>query len=70
MSMGKQSDIRPSDIVGFIANRCNIDRKMIGRIEIEDNQSRVDLAESVAKSVVSQLGQTKFKRQSVSFSLA
>jgi ATP-dependent RNA helicase DeaD len=70
MSMGKQDDIRPSDIVGFIANRCNIDRKMIGRIEIEDRQSRVDINESIAKTVVSQLGQTKFKRQPVSFTLA
>ncbi len=70
MSMGRQNDIRPSDIVGFIANRCNIDRKMIGRIDIEDNHSRVDLAESVARTVVSQLGQTNFKRLPVSFSLA
>ncbi len=69
MSMGKRDHIGPADIVGFIANRCNIDRKMIGRIDIDENCSRIDLSESVARNVVKQLGQTKFKRQSVSFSI-
>jgi ATP-dependent RNA helicase DeaD len=69
MSLGRQDKISPADIVGFIASRCNIDRKMIGRIDIDEKSSRIDLSDRVARDVVKQLGQTKFKRQPVSFSI-
>lgn len=65
MNFGRDHGITPSDIVGLITNRCNINRKLIGRIDISQEFSHIDLAEDVAHSVVNQLSNAKFKRRDV-----
>lgn len=69
MNLGRDNDVSPSDVVGFIANRCNINRKLIGRINIGAKSTHVDISTDVSNNIIKQLGDSKFKRQDVTFKL-
>ncbi len=66
MNMGRDDGVTPADIVGLIINRCQLSKRMIGRIDISQKLSHIDLAEEVAGEVIHQLANAKFKRRSIS----
>ena len=43
VEVGHAHNVKPSNLVGAIANEAGIDSKFIGRIEIYDDHSTVDL---------------------------
>ncbi|HHO59401.1 MAG TPA: DEAD/DEAH box helicase, partial [Thiotrichales bacterium] len=51
IEVGHNHDVRPGNIVGAIANEVGIDSKYIGRINILDDHSLVDLPEGMPKEM-------------------
>lgn len=62
---GRESGIRPSDIVGAIANEAHISSRAIGAIEIFDRFTLVEVDSNVAGSVISALKGTTIKGRNV-----
>lgn len=58
IEVGKVHDVQPGNIVGAIANEAGLDSKLIGRIEIQDNYSLVDLPEGMPKEIYKDLKNT------------
>jgi ATP-dependent RNA helicase DeaD len=56
--VGKVHDVRPSNIVGAIANEAGISSEHIGRINIYDDSSTVDLPEGMPKKTLRLLKNT------------
>lgn len=55
IEVGHDHDVQPGNIVGAIANEAGLDSKNIGRIDIHDNYSLVDLPEGMPKEVYTDL---------------
>jgi ATP-dependent RNA helicase DeaD len=55
LEVGHNHGVQPGNIVGAIANEAGIDSAHIGRIEIFDAYSTVDLPEGMPKEVYNQL---------------
>jgi ATP-dependent RNA helicase DeaD len=51
IEVGHNHDVQPGNIVGAIANEAGFDSKFIGRINIYDDYSLVDLPEGMPKEV-------------------
>jgi len=58
IEIGHDHDVQPGNIVGAIANEAGLDSKNIGRIDIHDNYSLVDLPEGMPKEVYTDLKKT------------
>ena len=58
IEVGHDHDVQPGNIVGAIANEAGLDSKNIGRIDIHDDYSLVDLPEGMPKEVYSDLRKT------------
>ena len=52
IEVGHQHQVKPGNIVGAIANEAEIDSKYIGRIDIHDDYSTVDLPEGMPKELL------------------
>ena len=55
IEVGHDDDVKPGNIVGAIANEAGIDAQYIGRINIFDDHSLVDLPEGMPKEIFSTL---------------
>ncbi|MDH3343417.1 MAG: helicase-related protein, partial [Gammaproteobacteria bacterium] len=55
IEVGHNHDVMPGNIVGAIANEANIESKFIGRINIHDDYSLVDLPEGMPKEMLNDL---------------
>ncbi len=55
IEVGHAHGVKPGNIVGAIANEANIDSKHIGRIEIYDDYSVLDLPESMSTELLDHL---------------
>ena len=55
IEVGHQHGVKPGNIVGAIANEAGIDSKNIGRIEIYDDYSVLDLPDTMPKELLDQL---------------
>jgi len=55
IEVGHDHGVKPGNIVGAIANEANIDSKKIGRIEIYDGFSVLDLPSDLSKDVMQHL---------------
>ncbi len=55
IEVGKQDSVTPSNIVGAIANEAGLEAKYIGRIEIFDDYSTLDLPDGMPKELLQQL---------------
>ena len=53
--MGHQHGVKPGNIVGAIANEAEIESEYIGRIEIFDDYSTVQLPEGMPKEIFKHL---------------
>ena len=55
VSVGGKDNARPADLVGAIVNEAGVDREKIGRVEIRDTHSLVELETAVADDVATKL---------------
>jgi ATP-dependent RNA helicase DeaD len=55
IEVGHNHDVKPGNIVGAIANEVGIESTYIGRINIHDNYSLVDLPEGMSKDMFNNL---------------
>ena len=55
IEVGHDHDVMPGNIVGAIANEANIESKFIGRINIHDEYSLVDLPSGMPKEMLNEL---------------
>lgn len=62
---GRDTGIRPGDLVGAIANEAKINSNVIGAIQIEERFSLVDVPEPMVKGIVEVLGRTRIKGRRV-----
>lgn len=62
---GRDTGIRPGDLVGAIANEAKINSNVIGAIQIEERFSLVDVPEPLVKGIVEVLGRARIKGRKV-----
>lgn len=55
LEVGHRHGVQPGNIVGAIANEAGIDSRDIGRIQIHDDYSTVDLPTGMPKDMLSHL---------------
>ncbi|MDL1899786.1 DEAD/DEAH box helicase [Anaerolineae bacterium CFX9] len=70
ISIGREDNVRPGDIVGAIANEADIPGRSIGAIEIYDRFSLVDVPSNHAERVIRALGNSRIRNQKVSVQIA
>ena len=58
IEVGHDHEVQPGNIVGAIANEAGLDSKNIGRIDIHDDYSFIDLPEGMPKEVFTDLKKT------------
>ena len=55
IEVGHDHGVKPGNIVGAIANEAEIDSEYIGRIDIQDDHSFIDLPEGMPKELFKHL---------------
>ena len=70
INIGGKDGLRPSDVVGAIANEAQIPGKSIGVIEIKDTYSFVEIPENLVQRVVAALGRTRLRNREVNVEIA
>lgn len=70
ISIGRNDNIRPGDIVGAIAGEAGVPSSVIGHINILKFESFVDVEGSVANQVISALQKANVKGQKVTVEIA
>jgi ATP-dependent RNA helicase DeaD len=70
IEVGRVHGVKPANIVGAIANEAALDAKYIGRIEIHDDYSTVDLPDGMPRDVFEQLKATVVSGQALRISVA
>ena len=55
LSIGEMDGVRPGDLVGAITNEAGISKAELGRVEIRERHSTVEVATAVANTVVSKI---------------
>jgi ATP-dependent RNA helicase DeaD len=68
IEVGHNHDVKPGNIVGAIANEADLDSKYIGRINIFDDYSLVDLPENMPKELLNTLKQVRVAGQRMNIS--
>jgi ATP-dependent RNA helicase DeaD len=68
VEVGHQHGVSPSSIVGAIANEAGLEGKHIGKIEIYDDFSTVDLPEGMPKDIFRSLQQARVCNQTMRIS--
>ncbi|MFA9216325.1 MAG: DEAD/DEAH box helicase [Sphingomonadaceae bacterium] len=68
IEVGYQHGVKPGNIVGAIANEGGIDSKFIGRIEIYDDYSVLDMPDNLAADVIDHIGSIKVAGQALRIS--
>ncbi|MCP4982149.1 MAG: DEAD/DEAH box helicase [Gammaproteobacteria bacterium] len=68
IEVGHDHNVKPGNIVGAIANEADIDSKYIGRINIFDNYSLVDLPEDMPKQLLNELKNVRVAGQRLNIS--
>ena len=68
IEVGYQHGVKPGNIVGAIANEGGIDSKFIGRIEIYDDYSVLDMPSDLAQDTISHLQGVKIAGQVIRLS--
>ncbi|MYN10197.1 DEAD/DEAH box helicase, partial [Pseudoduganella aquatica] len=68
IEVGYQHGVKPGNIVGAIANEGGIDSKFIGRIEIYDDYSVLDMPSDLASDTISHLQGVKIAGQIIRLS--
>lgn len=66
IALGRKSNIRPADLVGPIANEAGISGRTIGKIEMGNGFSLIEVPESSVDTVIEALTGAKIRGQRVS----
>jgi ATP-dependent RNA helicase DeaD len=69
VEVGHAHKVKPGNIVGAIANEADIDSKYIGRINIFEEYSLVDLPEGMPKELLGELRNARVVGQRLNISL-
>lgn len=70
LPVGKNRNLRPSDVVGALANDVGVSSSDIGRVQIHDRTCFVGMPADVAKQVVAKTGTLKLRGMDVAVMLA
>ena len=70
LAVGRAQQIKVGDIVGAIANEAGIDSALIGRIQLYDDYSTVDLPQGMPKDVLQHLQTVRVRNHPLSPRLA
>jgi ATP-dependent RNA helicase DeaD len=65
LSIGSRDNIRPGDLVGAITGEANIKGEQVGRVDIRDSFSVVEVQAPVAEKVIRALNGTTMKGRSL-----
>jgi len=65
LAVGRRDGVAPGDIVGAIANEARIPGRVIGRIQINEQQSTVEVPADVAEQVLRALEHTRLRGKPV-----
>ncbi|VAW93011.1 DEAD-box ATP-dependent RNA helicase DeaD (= CshA) [hydrothermal vent metagenome] len=68
IEVGHEHQVKPGNIVGAIANEAGIDSKFIGRINISDNYSLVDLPNDIPPEIFNDLKKVRVAGQKLNIS--
>ena len=68
LEVGQVHGVKPANIVGAIANEAELDSEYIGRIEIYDDHSTVDLPEGMPKELFKHLKKVRVSGQRLDIS--
>lgn len=63
LAVGHNHEVKPGDIVGAIANEADIDSQYIGRIQLFDDHSTVDLPTGMPKELFQHLKKVRVRNQ-------
>lgn len=69
LEVGRSHGVRPGDIVGAIANEAGIENDYIGRIDLHDDYSTVDLPEGMPSEVFQHLRKIRIRQQPANFTM-
>jgi ATP-dependent RNA helicase DeaD len=69
-NLGAEHQLTPGDFVGVIAGVTRLSKEVVGRIDILDRQTLVDVADESANLVLKKLNGIKFKGHKLSVSVA
>jgi len=70
IEVGRKHSVQPGNIVGAIANESEIDPLMIGRIDIQENFSIIDMRAGIPREVWRKLKKVKISGQELNISKA
>lgn len=65
IEVGYQHGVQPGNIVGAIANEADLESKFIGRIDIRDDYSLVDLPEGMPRELLEHLKKVRIAGQAI-----
>lgn len=65
ITIGQRDGIGPGDLLGAVTGETGIDGALVGKIEIRDTYSRVEIASDVAETVIRALNGTTIRGRSV-----
>jgi ATP-dependent RNA helicase DeaD len=65
LSLGKASGLRPNDVVGTLAYQANIPGRAIGKIQIQAQQTLVDVPEQFVGQVLAKTGAYRLGKQAI-----
>jgi len=69
IEVGHDHGVKPGNIVGAIANEAGIDSKHMGRIQINDDYSTIDLPEGMPKDIFMDLKSVRIAGQKINISV-
>lgn len=64
-NVGTSDEVRPGDLVGAITNEAGISKSDLGRVDVRDRHSTVEVSASVANAVVAKLTGVQIKGRRV-----
>jgi ATP-dependent RNA helicase DeaD len=70
MSVGKREGIRPSDVVGSIANEADVPGRDIGPIDIRDSVTYVTVPAAFVDQILIKVGRARFRGRPVNIRVA
>jgi ATP-dependent RNA helicase DeaD len=69
-NLGAAHQLTPGDFVGVIAGVTRLSKEVVGRIEILDEQTLVDVSDECANAVLKKLNGIKFKGRRLAVTIA